>query len=169
MFPAGEVAHMNWKEYAIADPPWKATAARLALRARCPAFPIFFEGANSLGFQLAGLMHPTMRTMGLGREFLRLRGKAVRVCIGSPIPYANLSAFPGHAEATDYMRSRVYFLANRSHALPPRAQHRLAGKSVRIIDPPTPERLLAEEIASLPPRSRIGLQCGVRRLSCLCA
>src|SRR5271157_1075689 len=36
IFPGGEVASLNWKEHAVVDPPWKTTAARLALRARCP-------------------------------------------------------------------------------------------------------------------------------------
>jgi putative hemolysin len=75
MFPAGEVAHLNWTEHSIADPPWKTTAARLALRSRSPVVPVFFEGANSMPFHVAGVLHPGLRTINLAREFTRCAAK----------------------------------------------------------------------------------------------
>src|SRR5215469_8146707 len=85
MFPAGEVAHLNWMEHSITDPPWKTAAARLALHSQCPVVPVYFEGANSLSFQLAGTLHPHLRTIGLAREFRKMRGKTIFVRIGSAI------------------------------------------------------------------------------------
>jgi hypothetical protein len=58
VFPAGEVAHLDWKELSVTDPQWRTSAARLALRARCAVVPAFFEGANSIPFQLRGSCTP---------------------------------------------------------------------------------------------------------------
>lgn len=113
MFPAGEVAHLSWTEHAVTDPPWKETAARMALRARCPVIPVFFHGANSLSFQLAGVLHPGLRTISLPREFRKLRRKTVQARIGGPIPPALLNGCGGGVRATEYLRSRTFFLRHR--------------------------------------------------------
>src|SRR5262245_23709710 len=63
ILPAGEVAHLNLREHSIIDPPWKTTAARLALHVSCGVVPVFFEGANSLPFQFAGTLHAGLRTI----------------------------------------------------------------------------------------------------------
>jgi putative hemolysin len=115
-FPAGEVAHLNWEEHAVTDPAWKTTAARLALRLQCPVVPVFFEGANSLPFQLAGVLHPRLRTVNLPRELLKMRHRTVRVRIGNPIPFSLLKHYQDPDLATDYLRSRTFFLSHRSGA-----------------------------------------------------
>jgi putative hemolysin len=155
MFPAGEVAHLDWMEHSITDPPWKTTAARFALRAQCPVTPVFFEGANSLSFQLTGTIHPRLRTMSLAREFRKLRGKTIPVRIGSPIPYNVLKAYGEPDRATEYLRSRTFFLSHRPHT-------RLSGphgnvpQSVPDPQPLAPDlasptrRLLSDEVAALP-------------------
>ena len=147
-FPGGEVASLNWMEQAVTDPPWKATAARLALRTRCPVLPMFFMGTNSVPFQLAGTLHPVLRTLSLAREFEKLSGKTVRLRIGHPISAAVLAAYQDGAKATAYLRSRTFFLVNRSEFhLPPPAP---SGTRIRTVAPPGPERLLSEEVAALP-------------------
>lgn len=150
MFPAGEVAHLDWMEHSITDPPWKTTAARFALRAQCPVIPVFFEGANSLSFQLTGTIHPHLRTISLAREFRKLRGKTIPVRIGSPIPYGVLKAYGEPDRATEYLRSRTFFLSYRPrraalHRPPPATPPRPAA-----VDPPATGRLLSEEVAALP-------------------
>ena len=150
MFPAGEVAHLNWTEHSIADPPWKTTAARLALRSRSPVVPVFSEGANSMPFQVAGVLHPGLRTIGLAREFHKMRGKTVRLRIGTPILHNVLNGYRDAEHATAYMRSRALFLANRSEAAPFQSTTYMAGNRARAIEPSGSERLLSEEIAALP-------------------
>jgi putative hemolysin len=154
MFPSGEVAHLDWMEHSITDPPWKTTAARFALRAQCPVIPVFFEGANSLSFLLTGTIHPHLRTISLAREFRKLRGKTIPVHVGRPIPYSVLKAYAEPDRATEYLRSRTFFLSYRprraalstlSPATPPAA----------VVGPPATntlatQRLLSEEVAALP-------------------
>jgi len=147
IFPAGEVAHLHLKEHSVTDPPWKTSAARLALHARCPVVPIFFEGANSLPFQLVGAIHPGLRTASLAREFHRMCGKTVLLRIGNAIPYSVLAGYHEPAHATAYLRSRTFFLSNRSKPglrIQPPMHAKTAG-------PTGSGGRLAEEVASLPP------------------
>jgi putative hemolysin len=155
MFPAGEVAHLNWTEHSIADPTWKTTAARLALRSRSPVVPVFFEGTNSMPFHVAGVLHPGLRTISLARELHKMRGKTVRVRIGMPIPHNVLNGYRDAEHATAYMRSRTLFLANRSEAAPFQSTTYMAGKRARVIEPLGPGRRLSEEVAALPAESEL--------------
>lgn len=154
IFPAGEVAHFHWPQPSIIDPPWKSTAARLALRSHAPVVPVFFEGANSLQFQVAGVFHPGLRTIGLAREFHKLRGKVVRLRIGQPIPQKVLAAYGDPERATAYMRSRTLFLSNRSQAAPLHLS-RAGRKRACTIDPPDSGQLLSEEVAALPAEAEL--------------
>ncbi|MDQ6708771.1 MAG: 1-acyl-sn-glycerol-3-phosphate acyltransferase, partial [Acidobacteriota bacterium] len=58
LFPAGEVSHWSLPARRIVDPEWSDAAVRLALLAKASVIPVYFSGANSLAFQLAGLVHP---------------------------------------------------------------------------------------------------------------
>src|SRR5215831_15238186 len=154
-FPAGEVAHLNLKEHAVTDPCWNTASVRLALRAACPAVPVFFEGCNSVPFQLAGILHPRLRTFGLAREFHKMRGKTVHVHVGSPVPSTVLAEHRSAEHATTYLRSRTYFLSNRSGPSHTRAHHTASGQGRRTIAPAEAAGLLVGEIASLPPECEL--------------
>jgi len=151
IFPAGEVAHTTWNNYSVTDPPWKTTAVRLALCAESSVVPIFFEGANSVGFQLAGILHPVLRTVSLPREFYRLRGTTIRLRVGNPIPHAVISDYGDAEKSTAYVRARTYFLANRSARQ--RVRSETAAPHVRIPARAEPTHVLAEEIDALPAES----------------
>jgi putative hemolysin len=153
IFPAGEVAHTDWNTHAVVDPPWKTTAVRLATRAKCVTLPIFFEGSNSIGFQLAGVLHPALRTASLPREFYRLRGTTIRLRIGHPIPHSVLSEYSNPDQATDYLRARTYFLGHRSE--PALTQPSAPALRVRNVAPPGSPRLLSEEVDALPAECQI--------------
>jgi putative hemolysin len=156
MFPAGEVAHLNLRQHTVTDPPWRTTAARLALHAQCPVVPVFFEGANSMSFQVAGVLHPGLRTISLVRELGKLYGKEIRVRIGSPVSNNALENCRNAAHAAAYLQSRTLFLAHRTEAVPHPSSVGPTGKQPRAIAPPEPERRLSEEVAALPAESELG-------------
>ncbi len=110
VFPAGEVSSLAWSRWRVEDPAWSPMAAGLARRAKAKVLPVFFPGRNSLLFQLAGLAHPRLRTALLPRELVNKIGSEVELRIGSPIAYKRLAAQGGSAEATVYLRRRVYLL-----------------------------------------------------------
>ena len=84
IFPAGEVAHLNPKQWAkgVTDPQWNTTAFRLARLTGASALPVFIDGRNSAVFQLVGCLHPRLRTASLAKEFIRKQGARVEVRIG---------------------------------------------------------------------------------------
>ncbi|SPE40273.1 putative hemolysin [Candidatus Sulfopaludibacter sp. SbA3] len=153
-FPAGEVAHLDWSG-TLADPPWNPPLARIAQLAGATAVPLFFEGGNSMAFQLAGTIHPSLRTASLPRELLNKRGRTIRIRIGRPVNAATLQSFPDPQQAIDYLRCRTELLDSGwepprffpSSLLPPR-------KPAPVIAPPAADRIAAE-IDALPPDRRL--------------
>jgi putative hemolysin len=147
-FPAGEVAHLDFRDGTTVDPPWNPAIARLARISGSSALPVFFQGCNSMAFQLAGAVHPRLRTASLPRELLNKSGRQIRVRIGRAIPAAELTAAAGDGELMEYLRWRTYLLddTQAARAFPPRfpvfrrpaliasagPQNQLTGEIVRL-------------------------------------
>jgi putative hemolysin len=147
IFPAGEVSHMHFRHLGIHDPNWNRTAAALIKHSGAAALPFYFEGANSALFQIAGLVHPRLRTALLPRELLNKQGQVLHVRVGHPAAASMFEALDDES-ATDLLRRKTYWLANRKPlaAPPPRP--------VRENDPlfePIPADWLGTELAALPP------------------
>lgn len=155
LFPAGDVARLNWRDGGIVDPPWNPSVAHLIRLAECPALPVYFRGANGLGFQLIGALHPRLRTADLPRQTLNKRGQSIEVRIGRPVAAKALGSFDGEREAIEYLRFRTFLLAGRRDPLP-------AGGAIRFpiafpkkrsvpLAAATPRELLIEETSRLAP------------------
>jgi putative hemolysin len=113
IFPAGEVAHWQPREGRVMDPAWNQLAARLVRASQVPAAPVYFAGSNSMAFQLAGLVHPSLRTASLPRELMNKRGKSFELRVGSPLAWAELAPRGDDEAVTRYLRARTYLLAHR--------------------------------------------------------
>ncbi|MBV8819414.1 MAG: lysophospholipid acyltransferase family protein [Acidobacteriaceae bacterium] len=113
VFPAGEVSHWRADRGCVSDPPWSELAARLAIAAEAPVAPIYFVGCNSLAFQIAGFVHPRLRTVRLPRELFQKRGSIMELRIGVPVRPAKLCEQGSASAATEYLRARTYMLAHR--------------------------------------------------------
>jgi putative hemolysin len=146
MFPAGEVSHLNWGETPVADPKWNSASARLARKVGCPTVPLFFEGANSLPFQMLGALHPRLRTLNLARELVKKRSHTIQVRAGTPIPAAVLKSYPDAESATEYMRARTYLLLSRSARQNVLSQPRTQPEPSSI-----PQESIAREVDRLTP------------------
>ncbi len=145
IFPAGDVPHWKMPAAPVAEPAWNDTAARLIRRTSAAALPVYFSGHNNLGFQLLGLMHPTLRSSFLLNEFMRQEGKSVEVRIGTEIPHEALTALRSDAEATEYLRWRTYLLARRARA---HAKPRFVN-STKVLRTAQQEIAVAESCAKL--------------------
>ena len=62
VFPAGEVSSLNLKKREVTDKAWTSMIGRMARRTGAAAVPVFFNGRNNALFQIAGLVHPKLRT-----------------------------------------------------------------------------------------------------------
>ncbi len=155
IFPAGEVSHLQLGSRSITDPAWHPTVARLARRAEVPAIPIYFHGSNSLLFQLAGLLHPRLRTALLPRELLNKRDRAVPIRIGAPISFAKIKGLSDD-EATAYLRMRCYTLgARNSKENGRKTMVAMDSADGEPVADPVPTPLLQAEVAALPPQQRL--------------
>jgi len=153
IFPAGEVSHWQMPAAQIVDPGWSDTAVRLIRRTGASALPVFFCGHNSVGFQVLGMIHPSLRTAFLLQEFFQQEGKSVEVRVGSAIPAEALDAIHDEGEAIEYLRWRTYLLARRSKpepSWPAALKSKFAFKIQEALpNAPTPDQL-ATEISQLP-------------------
>lgn len=112
VFPAGEVSSWRTEIKGVVDPRWKTPAIKLLQHAQVPVVPIWFDGANSLVFQMLGMIHPNLRTLALPTEMLRMRGRTVRMRIGKPIPAKDLAAFSSADQLARYLRAKTYALGS---------------------------------------------------------
>lgn len=113
LFPAGEVAHWQAGKRIVTDPAWKSTVARLVRASEATVVPVYFDGRNGALFQMAGFVHPRLRTAMLPYEFLNKRNREIEVRIGHPIPWAKLKTFDDDT-LTEHLRQRTYLLASRT-------------------------------------------------------
>jgi len=155
-FPAGTVSHWYWKAKQITDPTWLDNTARLVHKSQATVVPVFFEGHNSVLYQILGMIHPMLRTATLPRELCKRAGTTLRLRIGQPLKYRHLKDFSNHQAMTDFLRLKTYLLAKRVGDDQPRRRFafpKLPSRPTPMapIKPPAPPEELAREINALPP------------------
>ena len=150
-FPAGEVAHLKLRKRAIVDPPWNPTTARIIKKTGATVVPVFFDGQNSRLFQVAGLIHPRLRTVMLPTEMLRKRNAPVTVRIGSPIAPERLARFDDPNNLNDYLRVRTYLLKPDTK----REVEQDDAPNARPVVAATPRQTLVDEVTDLPAEQRL--------------
>lgn len=147
-FPAGEVAHWRTTEKAITDPPWQPMMGRLIRMTGAPVVPVHIGGANSLLFQLLGLVHPRLRTALLPREMTNKAHRTIALRVGKPVAPQRLARFADDTQRINFLRLRTYALQDAaSDATPALAPE--TDKLAPLADAIDPTRL-EHEIARLP-------------------
>jgi putative hemolysin len=159
IFPAGEVSHLHLRTLSISDPPWSTTSARLIRMSGAPVVPMYFGGANSTLFQLAGMVHPRLRTLLLPHELGNKLGARVAIRLGQPLVPSKLAAFETDEQLAAHLRLKTYLLAgsgssSASVRAPAQAAPAVTTEQRRTLEPICdaidPERLSCE-IETLPP------------------
>lgn len=153
MFPAGEVSHFSPGRTSVSDPAWNPTAARIVQLSGAPVMPLFFQGRNSLLFQVGGMLHPRIRTLLLAREITNKSGQRIQVRAGKLLPAARLTALTDPNALIEHLRAATYLLDETAGASHPDA------KEAEPLRPPVAEDLLAAEVAALPAESCLAT-CG---------
>jgi putative hemolysin len=85
VFPSGTVSHVALTQLAISDPRWSDAVGRLVRLTGARVVPCFIEGRNGAAFQIAGLLHPALRTLLLPRALVGQRSSRVVVHVGDPV------------------------------------------------------------------------------------
>jgi putative hemolysin len=148
VFPAGEVSRLELSSGSVLDAPWSTTVARMIRQTKAAVTPIYFEGRNRAVFQIAGLIHPRMRTGLLPREMLARRGSTIRLVVGNRISPGKVEGFPCDESLTHYLRSRVHVMGLSKGAAARREGNTGTAEPVAKACQ-SPERVQAE-VAGLP-------------------
>jgi putative hemolysin len=160
IFPAGEVSHLDLRTWSVSDPPWSVTAARLIRLSGAPVVPMYFAGSNSALFQLAGMIHPRLRTLLLPHELGNKLGARVHVRIGEPVAASKLKTLETDDQLAAHLRLKTYLLSDVgpvSEVSPKRA--------LEPIGPGIDPERLALEIETLPAQTLL-VSSGRMRVYC---
>jgi putative hemolysin len=136
VFPSGQVSSLRLPDLRIADPAWNESISRLVRLAGATVVPVYFHGANSAAFHIAGMIHPLLRTALLPRELFEKGGRTISVSIGVPIAPGASSAL-SNRQFTAYLRMRTELLQTRRLErrgplhFTSRKQHAIAGPGDR--------------------------------------
>ena len=155
VFPSGEVSSIDLKRRLVRDPPWSTTIAALARKTGATVVPMHFSGRNPAFFQLAGLVHPRLRTVLLPRMTARQRKRTIRAFIGKAVTPGEIARVPTDEELIRQLRLRSYALEGRAPArrgllrLPHRRKAAAAGPQAPILSE-TPVAEIEAAIAALP-------------------
>ena len=159
VFPSGEVSSIDLKSGRVHDPKWSETIAAIALKTKATIVPMFFAGRNPALFQIAGMVHPRLRTAMLASMTSKKSNSSIEARVGTPITPAEAAKFASPEELIKYARLRTYALEGRSTAVaPPKKQRLLSFRRKRrqaaIIQQEivgeTPVEALEAELAALP-------------------
>lgn len=157
VFPAGEVSSIDIKSGRVRDPAWSPTVAGIARRAKATVIPMFFAGRNPALFQIAGMIHPRLRTVMLPTMTNNKKRSKIEVYVGSPIRHSEMAKYETDEDLAKYFRLRTYALEGRAPKklrtqkllLSRRRDKQAKGKMEDIITE-TQAELIEAEIAALP-------------------
>jgi putative hemolysin len=122
VFPSGEVASWSRHHRRVLDPQWNRNMARIARMTGAKSIPAFISGTNSVGFHLAGMIHPRLRTLFLPYELINKRGRRMEVRIGAAVESETLKAIHDDEKAIDLLRWNSSLLALRDRIGSPRTR-----------------------------------------------
>lgn len=145
VFPAGEVSHLQLNRKTVTDPDWHSAVARIINRTGVPVIPAFIPGQNSLLFQLAGLIHPRLRTALLPRELLNKAGQQMTVRFGAPIQAKRIEGL-NTDQLLSLLRLRCYSLGEDQRITAPSED-----LTMQAIATPQDPAVLEREINALQP------------------
>lgn len=149
MFPAGEVSSYRTEIKAVADQRWKMPVMKLVQNAGVPVVPVWFDGSNSVLFHMLGMIHPNLRTLRLPKEMMRMRGREIRMRIGTPIPPQELQAFASAEQMGRFLRARTYALGSGLKVKRELFNPLRFPSKPKDLVPPEPADLLEREVASI--------------------
>ena len=107
-FPAGAISLApNLIGNAI-DTEWKTFAAKLAQVPDTTTIPFYFDGRNSLIYQMARRISVTLGYSLMFREICKKMGQTVSLQMCQPIQAETLSKYSNRTEITEYLRHCTY-------------------------------------------------------------
>ncbi|MFN8319426.1 MAG: GNAT family N-acyltransferase [Saprospiraceae bacterium] len=113
IFPAGEVSSLQkaWPAQ-ITDSVWKTSIVKMVQKLGVPVLPVYLHAKNSLIFYMLAGMNPMLKSAAIPGEFLKSRGKSIKVIIGHAIQKELMDKCKNAAEVAILLKLKTYFLEN---------------------------------------------------------
>ncbi len=108
IFPAGGISLAPNFIGPAFDSEWKTFAAKLALSTDTTILPFYFDGRNSVIYQMARRLSVTLGYSLMFREICKQMNGCVNVTFRTPITADELGSFASRHEITDFLRRRTY-------------------------------------------------------------
>jgi putative hemolysin len=116
IFPAGAVSTARRVFGPAEDGDWHPFVGRLVQSTRATTLPVYFRGQNSLMFQLASRISPTLRLSLLMQEAVRRIGTEIEVHVGRPIGFEQIGHLNDPKALTRQLRAETYALSGDPRA-----------------------------------------------------
>jgi len=104
VFPAGGVATAIPAFSKAEDLEWKRFVVKIIQQLHATVIPIFFHGQNSRLFHVASSIHENFRMALFLNEVKNKIGKTIKLTVGDPVSYDQLSDIKNRQELLDYLR-----------------------------------------------------------------
>ena len=114
IFPAGAISLAPRVVDKAIDTEWKKFVAKMASVPDTTVLPFYFEGKNSVLFQIARRISQTLGYSLMFREIKRRMGTILPVIMRKPISSDQLAQFDDRGKMTDYLRRATYGVKNDS-------------------------------------------------------
>jgi putative hemolysin len=150
VFPAGEVASWSHHHRRVLDPQWNRNMARIARMTGAKSVPAFISGTNSVGFHIAGMINPRLRTLFLPHELINKRGRRMEIRFGNPVDGETLKAIHDDDKAIDLLRWNSSLLSLRDRIGSPRTRFFQDWQPRHTVAPAEDSTVLLRELQSLP-------------------
>ncbi len=108
IFPAGAISLAPKLIGDAVDGEWKTFVAKLAQVPGTTTIPFYFDGCNSLLYQMARRISVTLGYSLMFREICKKMGHTISIKMRQPIDASVLSQFSNRAEMTHYLRKCTY-------------------------------------------------------------
>lgn len=159
VFPSGEVSSIDLKSRRVRDPKWQDTIGGIIRKTGATVIPMYFAGANPTCFQMAGLIHPRLRTVMLPSMVANKRKMTLEVAIGAPIVPSEIKKYETDEDLMKYLRLRSYALEGRFTGKKKKfclfKKHKNKKVNYQPIIEETPSEAIEAEIKAFPPEAHL--------------
>ena len=108
IFPAGAISLPSNFIGNVEDTEWKTFAAKLAQVPDTTTIPFYFDGRNSLLYQMARRISVTLGYSLMFREICKKMGQTISLHMRQPIKAGTLSKYDTRTKMTQYLRDCTY-------------------------------------------------------------